>query len=274
MQTLDHYVSHTLANFEEFQELLRGNQPIGMEKYKAKCSTLAISFNHALESLISEKESGICDLLNIKVTQSSNGRSPKNQILTKLFNCSFDYMGMKVSGEILRIFYDVGDVAKHKKIASKYRKISCYSQIEECLILLLNNSSSVEYYSIHPGVMVTTDKGREMNLEKIANLGTALLSSLLYKLGIIDWLPDVWGQCRSFDLTREEAEATFSREKNICELSQYGKRGSPKMLAQVFDHRTPQSLRFPKDSDGFNFKVTVPMEVVSTPFITKPRKAD
>ena len=274
MQTLDQYVSHTLANFEEFQELLRSNEPLGMEKYKAKCSMLAISFNHALESLINEKESVICDLLNIKVKKSSNGRSPKNQILTKLFNYSFDYMGMRVSGEVLRVFYDIGDVAKHKKINSKYRIVSRYSQIEECLLLLLNNSSSVEYYSIHIGVMVTTDEGREMNLEKIANLSTALLSSLLYKLGIIDGMPDIWGQCRNFDLTREEAERTFSREKNICELPQFGERGSPKMLAQVFDHRTPQSIRFPKDSEGFNFKVTVPVEIVSTPFITKPRKSD
>jgi hypothetical protein len=273
MQTLNHYVSHTLLNFEEFQELLRSNQPIGMERYKAKCSMLAISFHHALESLINEKESEICELLNITVTKSSNGRSPKNQIVTKLFSCSFDYMGMKISGEVLRVFYDVGDVAKHKKIAPKYRKVSRYSQIEECLILLLNNSSSVEYYSIHPGIMVTTEEGKEINLEKVANLSTALLSSLLYKLGIIDGLPDVWGQCRNFDLSREEAEGTFLREKSICELPQFGERGSPKMLAQVFDHRTPQSIRFPKDSDCFNFDVTIPVEVVSTPFITKPRKS-
>ncbi len=274
MQTLNYFVSHTLVNFEEFQKLLKSKQPIGMEKFKAKCSIVALNFNHTLEFLIKEKEGEICALLDLQIANGANKPSTKNQILRRFFSSSFSYLGMTISENTLKVLYDVGDVSKHGKITRKFRQVSGYSQVEECLLLVLNNSQKVEYYSIHTGIMVTTDEGKKYNLEKVVNLGIGVLSKLLYDLGIIDSEPDTWGQCRNFDLTPEEADKTFEVKQNICELPQYGDRGAPTMLRQVFDPKSPQSLRFPKEGDCFNINVKVPVEVVSTPFLKKPRTPD
>lgn len=274
METLNYYVSHTLVNFGEFQNLLKSEQPIGLDKYKAKCSTVALNFNHTLEFLMKEKEGEMCALLNLEIAKGANEQSPKNQILRRLFSSSFTYLGMAVPGHMLKILYDVGDLSKHGQITRRFRQVSDYSQVEECLLLILNSSRTPEYYSIHPGVMVTTDEGQQCNLEKIVNLGVGMLSTLLYDLGVIDSDPDIWRQCRNFDLTCDDADTTFSVKSNICELPQYGNRGAPTMLKQVFDPKSPQSIRFPTQGDSFNIEIKLPVEVISTPFLKKPRKPD
>tara|TARA_R110001583_G_scaffold148245_1_gene300192 strand:+ start:951 stop:1739 length:789 start_codon:yes stop_codon:yes gene_type:complete len=261
-------------NFYEFQELLISNDPIGKEKYKAKCSLVALNFNHTLEYLISEKELEMCTLLDLEIKKGARHPSNKNQVLQKFFSFSFKYLGMTVPGDILKILFDVGDVSKHGKINRKSRRLSSYSQVEECLLVLLNNSQKVEYYSIHCGVMVTGDDGKQYNLEKIVNLGIGMLTKLLYDLGVIEGEPEIWGKCRSFDLTPEEADKTFTRTSNICELLQFGNGGAPTMLKQVFDPKSPQSIRFPKRGDSFNFSFSVPIEVVSNPFLKKARSAE
>jgi hypothetical protein len=271
MQTLNYFASHTLVNFEELQKLLKSTQPIGREQYKAKCSMVALNFNHTLEFLVKEKESEICALLGLQIAKGANEPSDKNQILRGFFRSSFNYLGMTISGRMLKVLYDVGDLSKHGRITRKFRQVSDYSQVEECLLLILHNSQGDEYYSIHTGVMVTDDNGKKYNLEKVVNLGIGILSTLLFDLGIIDSEPDIWGQCRSFGLTPEEADKTFEVKQNICELPQYGDRGSPTMLKQVFDPKTRQFIRFPKEGDCFNINVEVPIEVVSTPFLKKPR---
>ncbi|QJR79966.1 hypothetical protein CA267_003805 [Alteromonas pelagimontana] len=274
MQTLDYFVSHTLTNFYELQEFLKSNHPIGMEKYKAKCSLVALNFNHTLEYLVSEKEHDLCRFLDLEIKQRKNYPSTKNQILKKLFSFSFNYLGMTVPGDVLKILYDVGDVSKHGKINRTYRRLSSYSQVEECLLVLLSRSKNDEYYSIHCGVMVTDDDGKQYNLEKMVNLGIGILSKILYDLGVIDGEPEIWEKCRSFDLTPEEADKTFKRKNNICELPQFGNRGGPNMLKQVFDPTSPQSIRFPKQGEPFNFSISVPIEVVSTPFLKKARPTE
>ena len=274
MQTLNYFVSHTLTNFYDFQEFLISNHPIGMEKYKAKCSQIALNFNHTLEYLISEKELEICNFLDLEIKKGKSHSSAKNQILKKFFSCSFNCLGMTVPGGILKILFDVGDVSKHWKINRSFRRLSSYSQVEECLLVLLNNSQKDEYYSIHCGVMVTDDDGKQYNLEKIVNAGVSMLSILLCDLGVIDGHPDIWDKCRSFDLTPEEADKTFTRTNNICELSQFGNGGNPALLMQVFDPKEPQSIRPPKKGESFNFRISLPIEVVSTPFLKKARSTE
>lgn len=271
MHTLNYFVTHTYQNYQEFQEIIKSDQPVGMDLIKAKSATFAVSFNHTLEHLINEKESDICRLCKFYPTKTSQSPTIKNQILRRLFITTFKYMGMEVSGSMVKILYDVGDVSKHGTITRKFREISSYSQVEECLLLVLNQSIKPNFYSIHKGIQVKCDNGKIYNLEKVINICMGILSTLLYDLQILDSVPDIWSECRSFDLTPAEADRTFCISRNIVEVPQYGDKGSPAMLKQVYDSNVPQSIRFPKKDEPFNINITVPVEVVATPYLKKPR---
>ncbi|AMN11260.1 hypothetical protein NO989_19085 [Alteromonas sp. DY56-G5] len=271
MKTLKYFTSQTLRNFQQFQELLVSDEPLGMETFKAQSGVVAMTFNHNLELLIAEKEEQFSSFLGVQIDKSKNAQSPKNQILNAIFNQNFTFNGELLHGHILRLIHNIGDLSKHGRLDRKDRLVSDFAQVEECIFIVMHPHAKEPYYSFHKSVMVTDDKNKPSNLEALLNCGIDFVASVLFELEIIDTRVDIRSMCRSFALKREDAENTFTHSKPPCVVPQYGDNQGPPILPMIYDSRLQREIRICQRGEGFNFQLKFPVEVKATPYLTKPR---
>lgn len=79
MKTLKYFTSQTLRNFQQFQELLVSDEPLGMETFKAQSGVVAMTFNHNLELLIAEKEEQFSSFLGVQIDKSKMLKAQKTR---------------------------------------------------------------------------------------------------------------------------------------------------------------------------------------------------
>lgn len=262
MNVLEYYVGDTLRSFQVFLDSLKSTDPIGSDKMRSSCCALCSSINNLIEYLYLERKESI---------DSGYEVSTKNEFIRKLVAETHDLGEYKVDGSVLKLVLEAGNAYKHKAIDRYNLYISDVSQVKEAFIAIWRGDSEKPYYSIEKGVVVLDDNGFLHNLESLSLLGLEVVTLLLQDLNVIDSTPDLRKDYREFDLTRSEADKTFIRNRDICEIPQYTGDGKPLLLIQVFDERMPLKIRDKKPEDRVSLKVTVPVRVVKNPYVNSPR---
>jgi hypothetical protein len=263
LETFEYYRGNTLRNFKVFMDCLKSKEPVGSDSMRGSCGSFCSSINDLLEYLYNDKK---------EVIDKRYSVNTKNKFIEVLSSKTFDFKTHKVDGSLVKLTLDVGNAHKHKVITHRKPLIRDIAQVKESLILISYEDSEGVYYAIEKGVIVEFENKTSINLEVYSILCFEVVIELLIEFNIIDAVPSLSKEYRSFAYTREEAGSTFQRDTDICALPQYGKGESPPMYVQVFDISYPMNIRDRRDSDKINFSISVPVKVFENPMLTKPRK--
>lgn len=238
MQTRALFVEEIIPAYEKMLDLLDNESTIGKGVLKSSTINICNLFNNLVDYIAKE---------NVNYINDHWDSTNINEFRRALENNKHVIDGAELSGDFFGFIRDIANTSKHLEIGrldAKVREISC---VRECLSRIRFEDNDGYYYINANMVVVESTNQLDIPCEILIYFTFRMFTEILINSGILQSIPILKRNRRSFEITRKEAET--AKQPGI-EFYQ-NEYVSIQFRFFVFLPNNPIHLRAKKDDDVF-----------------------